>query len=370
MKPTKRQVLASLGLIGGSAALGGYGTLAYFSDEESSTTIATAGELDIKLDWKAYHDTGDGLEQIAMQEPTDADGVVAAEFEDIKPGDTGCFALSIHNETNPAWVWLAMEITDETDGGTPGEGLPQCPVSEYPLVCGQSETDGNVTVQRQGDSLVVTMHSTSGEEWTETHLEVAQDDSGIPASGGGSPQPGQFTYSNESSGDTHEYEVPLEEISAKCDDELVIAAHGASTSGETCWGGSTEFDPSSNQWALVMTHTVCCEESVASDPTSEAALADNMLVDVFWDDDEDCEIDDGETVLYREITMRDLANNIAKDTGGIHPQWYSDGTQYISIRWHVPFEVGNVIQQDELELEFCVYAAQRRHNDDPDNPWV
>ncbi|PSP86311.1 hypothetical protein BRC83_01215 [Halobacteriales archaeon QS_1_68_17] len=61
--------------------------------------------------------------QIALGEPADADGRIVATFADVKPCDTGCVSLGVHNDTNPAWAWLAMDVTADEDGGD-GDGEP------------------------------------------------------------------------------------------------------------------------------------------------------------------------------------------------------------------------------------------------------
>lgn len=383
----RRKILGSIGLIGGSAAIGGLATQAAFNDQESVQSTVTAGELDIQLDWKAIHN-GD---VIALQEPTDVDGQVAASFNDVKPGDTGCFSLSIHNDTNPAYVWLAMDITDETDGDNDPSDDPvdqpapeECPPTTYPWICGQKETDGNVTITNDGSNLIVEINSASGQSLKETHLHITDSIGNIP----GGPSPGQFNYSHENiDATTDRYEIPFDNsnFSLSCGDNPIIAVHAAELNGEeTCWAGSTEVNPGKGgNWALAVDHTIdCCPTEDTSgetgsdtdvgttEPYENHSLADKILLDAFWDDDEDCEIDEGEIVLFEGISLRSLANNIGKSTGGIMPEWYVDGTQYFSLAWNLPYSVGNEVQGDSLTVSFYVYAVQRRHNESPTNPWL
>ena len=50
---TRRKVLGSIGAIGAGAALGGAGTMAFFSDDETFTNNQlVAGSLDLKVDWQ------------------------------------------------------------------------------------------------------------------------------------------------------------------------------------------------------------------------------------------------------------------------------------------------------------------------------
>ncbi|ELZ44477.1 hypothetical protein C464_13310 [Halorubrum coriense DSM 10284] len=370
-KIPRRSVLGGLGLIGFGSVAGGVGTRALLSDTEEVAVIATAGELDIQLDWKAFHNGT----QIAMQAPADTSGQVAAHFTDIKPGDAGCFSLSIHNETNPAYVWLAMDIEHETDGGDQPQDDPhesECPPVEYPWVCGQTTTDGSVTIANDGGTLIVEIESASGQSLGETHLHITDSIESIP----GGPSPGQFDYSHENiDATTDTYEIPFENsnYSLSCGDTPVIAVHAEELDGEeTCWAGATEVNSGQGgSWALAIDHTIdCCSPTELAQPAEEYSLADRILLDAFWDTNGDCKIDSDDTVLFRDITLRNLANNIAPSTGGIMPEWDIDGTQNFSLLWRIPKAVGNEIQGDELTISFHAYAEQRRHNVDPTNPWV
>lgn len=53
---TRRRVLGSIGAVGIAGAAAGYGTTAYFSDEESfDNNTLTAGALDLKVDWEEHY---------------------------------------------------------------------------------------------------------------------------------------------------------------------------------------------------------------------------------------------------------------------------------------------------------------------------
>jgi Ca-activated chloride channel family protein len=161
---TRRKMLAGLGAVGLASAGAGLGTSAYFSDrEEFSNNGLTAGTLDLKLDYKATYQGGEGrLDAIKEmgypdaealgdgvylldQAPSPADMqdwedlVTGEEFdfcspeadqflvngddipvftlEDIKPGDTGEVTISVHICDNPAFLKMVGDLSNEQENG-------------------------------------------------------------------------------------------------------------------------------------------------------------------------------------------------------------------------------------------------------------
>ncbi|MFC5277885.1 VWA domain-containing protein [Halorubrum rubrum] len=163
-KISRRKALAGLGGIGVASAGAGLGTSAYFSDEESfEGNSLTAGELDLKLDYKAtyaggpgrldeidgwYSDDGPGepfdVEEIEDgtyligEVPNETDDMWADEvqdtdlcapdlglvngdeipvfvLDDVKPGDSGEVTVSLHVCDNDAWMYMngALTANDE-----------------------------------------------------------------------------------------------------------------------------------------------------------------------------------------------------------------------------------------------------------------
>lgn len=45
-------------------------------------------------------------------------------------------------------------------------------------------------------------------------------------------------------------------------------------------------------------------------------------------------------------------------------------TSYVGVKWNVPLETGNIIQGDSKKFDISFYTEQRRHNDNPKNPWA
>ncbi|WP_135661991.1 vWA domain-containing protein [Halorhabdus rudnickae] len=93
---SRRKVLAGLGTIGLAGAGAGFGTTAYFSDEETyENNTLTAGSLDLTVDWEEHY--YDGM---------DADGVDVWYDEPSEDEETDYVGLP--NPESPS-VWVATE---------------------------------------------------------------------------------------------------------------------------------------------------------------------------------------------------------------------------------------------------------------------
>lgn len=118
------------------------------------------------------------------------------------------------------------------------------------LVAGQQYVAGSVTVNIEGDNLIITYTATG--EWTIgiTHLSIGNcDDDWAPLTGSGNPQVGQFEYTEPFSSTPTEvvYVISLEGL----DDNFCFAAHAeveGPSGGETAWAQGPQF--SGNGWAM------------------------------------------------------------------------------------------------------------------------
>ncbi|NUE03241.1 VWA domain-containing protein [Halorubraceae archaeon YAN] len=178
-KISRRKVLGGLGAVGIASAGAGLGTTAFFSDSESfdGNTI-TAGEVDLKMDYRITYEGGPGrleelqriyndpdgpynpdvevkelpdypgtyvLDQVPRRgnviDPTpwvesanvgvDDDGEFAGferdeltdagfplfQLHDVKPGDYGEATISMHLFDNPAYVWLGGGLRRNASNG-------------------------------------------------------------------------------------------------------------------------------------------------------------------------------------------------------------------------------------------------------------
>ena len=157
---SRRRVLGGLGAIGIASAGAGLGTTAYFSDDERFVgNSLTAGELDLKLDYRATYAGGpDRLTEIdnlypdfdvEEEEPgvyligevpdvgsldwdsqvqeldlcdeelnlINGDEVPVFNLTDVKPGDYGEVTISLHICDNPSWLWMNGELTENAQNG-------------------------------------------------------------------------------------------------------------------------------------------------------------------------------------------------------------------------------------------------------------
>lgn len=137
-----RKVLLSAVVIAFVTSLVFVGTNAFFNDTEASTgNTFTAGEIDLKID-SEQHYNGNVCENVAGVEEdpiyewvgdseypvpgtacngswelTDLETGVHKffNFDDIKPGDEGENTISIHIDTNPAWLCIDIETVENDD---------------------------------------------------------------------------------------------------------------------------------------------------------------------------------------------------------------------------------------------------------------
>jgi len=124
-----KNILLSLTVIAAVAAIAIGGTVAYFSDTETSAgNRFTAGGIDLKIDYDCYFNKlADGTPNCPSWDQKSLTTEKFFDFSDIKPGDFGEGTISLHVFSNNAWgaftidniVDLDNDITepeDEVDG--------------------------------------------------------------------------------------------------------------------------------------------------------------------------------------------------------------------------------------------------------------
>ncbi len=111
-----KRILLSLSLIlfvGGALALGGTG--AFFNDTElSSGNTFTAGAIDLKIDNHSYYNGHlNASTTWEMKDLTTIDKFF--DFPDLKPGDVGEDTISLHVNTNDAYLCANVKLTSNDD---------------------------------------------------------------------------------------------------------------------------------------------------------------------------------------------------------------------------------------------------------------
>ncbi|ELZ41568.1 von Willebrand factor type A [Halorubrum californiense DSM 19288] len=469
---SRRKLLAGLGAVGVASAGAGLGTTAYFNDTETfEGNTLTAGELDLKLDYKSTYlggpgrlddiqamgygggneeflaqDLGDGQYLLGqapspgdmqewenyIQEEEDfsfcsdeadqylvnGDGIPVFTLDDVKPGDSGEVTISLHICDNPAYVYLAGEITENLENGQ----------SEPELDEEGEDTDGigeladaiEVCVWYDEDCDNVYEPTGTGEQ-NELEVALVSDVSGSMSQEIGDLQsaakdfvdnlssPDEAAAISFSDGATLDQELTTNYQSVKDAIDLYTAG-GGTDMGQGISTGSTELLTGTNATAgasKVMIVLTDGQPSSQSAATTAATTAKNAGIRVFtialgsgaattylenniastpgdaFVAPDPADLD----TVYAEIaqivlageqkiaegTMTEVFTQLAEgvalngDRQEEERQPYPGATtQCIGFEWTLPAEVGNEVQTDSVSFDIGVYAEQSRHNDNPD----
>ncbi|MCH8741871.1 hypothetical protein IH779_03135 [Patescibacteria group bacterium] len=109
-----KKILISVSVIALVAAIGIGGTIAFFSDTETSTgNTFTAGSIDLKIGNDAWFN-GQPQSQFTW-ELSDLTNQLFFNYTDLKPGDWEEDTISIRVDDNPSWVCANLTITKDSD---------------------------------------------------------------------------------------------------------------------------------------------------------------------------------------------------------------------------------------------------------------
>ncbi len=132
-----KKILISLSVIGVVAAIAVGGTIAFFSDTETSTgNTFTAGSLDLLVDsdcayngmeciggfWDEDEKEGNECSCVFDEKNLTVDDLFF-NFSDVKPGDSGEDTISLHVYDNDAWACVTLgPLTNQDNGCNEPEG--------------------------------------------------------------------------------------------------------------------------------------------------------------------------------------------------------------------------------------------------------
>ena len=106
-----KPLLMSLLTIGAVTIAGWTGTLAYFSDTETSSgNYFEAGYLNLTVGWTEYRN-GEFEETVELG---DNPGPIF-ELVDVKPGDFGNATIKLHVDGNDAYVWMIFSLKENEE---------------------------------------------------------------------------------------------------------------------------------------------------------------------------------------------------------------------------------------------------------------
>ena len=460
---TRRKLLGGLGAVGVASVGAGLGTSAYFSDTESFVNNSlTAGTLDLKLDYKATYmggedrldavtgmgypdaqDLGDGR-YLLDQAPSPADmqewedmvqgedfdfcspeadeylvngaGIPVFTLEDIKPGDTGEVTISIHLCTNPAFLQLVGEITENAENEQ----------NDPELAAEGADTDGvgeladaiQVTVWYDEDCDNVYEPTGTGEQ-QELEVALVSDVSGSMATSGAIPdlksaakdfvdnlsapdEAAAISFNSSASLD-QELTTTYQDVKDAIDlysggggtdihdgidvgaDELLNgtnATPGASKvmillSDGNSSSGAAQNAATAAKTAGIRIFTIALGnanigllESLATSSDDAFVAPDPADLDTVYSEIAQVVLA-GEQPIF-EGSMADLFALLSegvlldgdRQEAGTQP-YPGQTTQCIGFEWELPFEVGNEVQSDSIAFDLGVEAEQSRNNDAP-----
>lgn len=138
-------------------------------------------------------------------------------------------------------------VITESDNTTSEDTNEHCRTVN--LIAGQNHIAGTVTIDVDGEKLIVTYTTNSDWSIDATHLHITScEDDGFPTTGGNNPKIGHFEYSSTHSDGVTEvvYEINISDVT----EEFCFAGHAevSGPSSETAWAEGEDFG--GNSWAM------------------------------------------------------------------------------------------------------------------------
>ena len=322
---SRRKALAGMGSIGVAAALGLGGTYAQFTDTEAVQGSFGAGELNGVSDYAASYNG----EEVASGEDSDADFSAESEINagdtsgvafshsltDIKPGDYGSIVFGAEVNTNPAWPILCLGKDNSQENG----------IVESEAAAENANYNGNRGVPDL---------KSSGELEQNIRM-VPFYDTNVDSSFFDSDGPNQQALDNYGSGTSLAFWDNADDGSGKLFPRSLANMVGEDPDDQLRQG-TVEFD----------------EESDGSNSILEATSLG--------------ELDGGanDTACFALNGGQTDASNVT----GVSP--LPPGTEMnFGFDWHVPYDTGNEIQTDSVDIYFTWVFQQVRHSEGPTGPF-
>ena len=129
--------------------------------------------------------------------------------------------------------------------------------------------------------------------------------------------------------------------------------------------------PSSNPaWIWMQGQLTLNAENGFTEPERDV---DDTSADGDWDgelaDKIDATLQDADGNVVADDTLYNVFDQISSGIRIADQAVSADNTESIRLDWSVDSGVGNIIQTDKAKFDLSFYAEQRRHNDNPSNPF-
>jgi predicted ribosomally synthesized peptide with SipW-like signal peptide len=318
---SRRKLLGSVATIGAAGAIGGAGTMAFFSDEEEfANNQLTAGELDMKVGYSAhYSDWSDDEGQGVSVRMWDGAPGTTGTASDLESGETGLPA-------NDAWL-IAVDDPDQFLANTQY-------AEEGNATCGGNGNGNNPTDADDVEQPVIALDDVKPGDFGEVTFDFALCDN-----------PG-FVWLN---------------------GELRSKAENGITEPEA---KDTDEEESA-------------ERPASQDSTSDVVELLDAVQAAYWIDDGNNYQNGNESPAFvgslRDALAELSAGNSngndankgallpgdisAEQGGGMGGSCFSAGTTHsVAFAWWVPVDHGNEIQGDSATFDLGFYTEQCRHN--------
>ncbi|TSC78832.1 MAG: hypothetical protein G01um101429_655 [Parcubacteria group bacterium Gr01-1014_29] len=181
-----KKIIISGSLIVAVAALMTGATMAFFNDTETSAgNVLTAGSIDLRVDSFGATRNGVSVQESSWFPAVDLTKEKFFNFGDVKPGDYFGRNLSLHVDSNPAWVCLlARNVEDDGNGLTdpeqeandPSDGNGEGEVAENLHMLAWLDSDANGTHQLNEPFLVDSFFDV----FTELAMPIHDSTTGAP----------------------------------------------------------------------------------------------------------------------------------------------------------------------------------------------
>jgi len=318
------KILASLLVIGAVGAVAGSATFAEFSDTETSEdNVFTAGAIDLKLDWQesyngepveAYPDeNGDDRQDDIQSRDEIANDQYGKDYDELEPANQEDVENQYRSQFTEAEPIFQL---DDVKPGDTGEATISTHVFDNPAWLWM-----RMSVDNSDDNGLTEPE----DEVDETGSEGELDENII------------FTVWNDDEDNVWE----------PCTDTADTYYNPEVGDSASCTEERTDSDNANG------------EQLIYYGPADEFGQEDNHYYVASNEDESDQTLGDGA-----------LVDGEAFGNDGFQPHPNST-TNYVGVKWHLPFETGNVVQTDSMELTMDFYAQQYRHNDvNPSNPWT